>query len=655
MLVDLHLRNFAVLAGASVEFGPGLNVLTGETGAGKSIVVDSLSLLGGARAASDLVRSGAEQLAVTGVFRLQGPGAAAVAALLAGAGVEADGGEVVVRREIGREGRNRVFLNDQPVTLRLLAELAPQLLRIHGQREELGLAVPDLQRAWLDRSGGEAAAGLLAAVERTHGLWSALATRLERLRGDARLRAERLDLLRFQLAEIDRVRPHAGEEDELRRERDLLRHRETIERGLGEALELLVDGEGAAGDRVAAARERLADVAIWEPRVEEACRQLAELSTGLAELCRDLRACLPSSDEEPGRLDAVEERLAALERLLRRHGGTTGELLAARARIAEELGELEHDESHRDELEGDLSAALADFRGAALALSAARERWGAGLSARLAEELGELALERARLAVQLERRPRAGSPLELDGRAVEFGPTGVDAVVFLSRRTPARSRGRSGRIASGGELSRVFLALQLGGARRDGERRTGAGLRRGRRRHRRRGRGGGGTEAPAPGHLRPDPRRHPPAAGGLPRRPPLQGGEAGGGGKDLRRGARALARGAGRGGGAHAGWRGDHPADAVGRRRDARGGAEAAGVSRVRIWREGEPLGPLAAAVDRGAVLAIPTESSYGLAVDPRDAVAVARLMALKGRDAGKPLPVVVADGRGAAIAAGRP
>jgi DNA repair protein RecN (Recombination protein N) len=461
VLVDLHLRNLAVLAGASVEFGPGLNVLTGETGAGKSIVVDSLSLLGGARAASDLVRAGAEQLAVTGVFRLQGPGAAAVAALLAGAGVEADGGEVVVRREIGREGRNRVFLNDQPVTLRLLAELAPQLLRIHGQREELGLAVPDLQRAWLDRSGGEEAAGLLAAVERTHGLWSALATRLERLRGDARLRSERLDLLRFQLAEIDRVRPHAGEEDELRRERDLLRHRETIERGLGEALELLVDGEGAAGDRVAAARERLADVAVWEPRVEEACRQLAELSTGFAELARDLRACLPSSDEEPGRLDAVEERLAALERLLRRHGGTTGELLAARARIAEELAELEHDESHRDELEGDLSAALADYRHAALALSAARERWGAGLSARLAEELGDLALERARLAVGLERRPRAGSPLELDGRAVEFGATGVDAVIFLFSPNPGEEPRPLGRIASGGELSRVFLALQL--------------------------------------------------------------------------------------------------------------------------------------------------------------------------------------------------
>ena len=461
MLVDLHLRNLAVLAGASVEFGSGLNVLTGETGAGKSIVVDSLALLGGARAASDLVRAGAEQLAVSGVFRLQGPGAAAAAALLGEAGVEVDGAEIVVRREIGREGRNRVFLNDQPVTLRLLAELAPLLLRIHGQREELGLAVPDLQRAWLDRSGGDEAAALLDAVDKAYERWAGLAARLERLRGDARLRTERLDLLRFQLGEIDRVRPHAGEEDELRRERDQLRHREAIERGLGGALDLLLDGEASASDRLAGAREQLLDVAVWEPGVEEAARTLAELAASLGETARELRTLLPSSDDEPGRLDAIEERLAGLERLMRRHGGSTVELLAARARIAEELGELEHDESHRDELEKEIAEALADYRRAALALSAGRERWGGGLSTRLTEELADLALERARLSVRLERRARADSPLEIDGRAVEFGSSGLDAVVFAFSPNPGEEPRPLGRIASGGELSRVFLALQL--------------------------------------------------------------------------------------------------------------------------------------------------------------------------------------------------
>src|SRR5688500_12544832 len=195
VLLDLHVKNLAVLASAEVSFGTGLNVLTGETGAGKSIVVDSLALLGGARAAADLIRAGADSLSVTGVFRPTGD---AWRAPLLAAGIEVEGDELVVRREIGREGRNRVFLADQPATLRLLADLSPYLLRIHGQREELGLVAPDLQRAWLDRSAGAEAAALLAEVSAAYVEWQALAARLGRLQGDDRLRRERLDLLRFQ-------------------------------------------------------------------------------------------------------------------------------------------------------------------------------------------------------------------------------------------------------------------------------------------------------------------------------------------------------------------------------------------------------------------------------------------------------------------------
>ena len=152
MLRDLHVRNLAVLAEASVDFGPGLNVLSGETGAGKSIVIDSLALLAGGRASAELIRTGADTLTVTGSFT---PAGEAWKQVLAEAGVEPAGGELVVRREVSREGRNRVFVNDQPATLRLLSDVMPALLRIHGQREELGLAQPELQRAWVDRQGGE--------------------------------------------------------------------------------------------------------------------------------------------------------------------------------------------------------------------------------------------------------------------------------------------------------------------------------------------------------------------------------------------------------------------------------------------------------------------------------------------------------------------
>ena len=202
MLGHLHIKNLAVLSEASVEFSPGWNVLTGETGAGKSIVVDSLALLTGARASADLIRTDAETLTVTGTF--EGADDTVIAALEE-AGLDGGGGELVVRREISRSGRNRVFVNDQPATLRLLADVMPALLRIHGQREELGLAQPELQRAWVDRQGGEQALELQARVARLHAEHRRLAERLTGVDGGERMRQERLELVAFQIAEIERA------------------------------------------------------------------------------------------------------------------------------------------------------------------------------------------------------------------------------------------------------------------------------------------------------------------------------------------------------------------------------------------------------------------------------------------------------------------
>ncbi len=450
MLAELHLRNLAVLAGANVEFGPGLNVLTGETGAGKSIVVDGLALLSGARASAELVRAGAEQLLVTGIFRGRDP---EVEAQLAAAGIEPEGDELVVRREIGREGRNRVFLNDQPATLRLLSELAPRRLRLHGQREELGLAAPDLQRVG-------AAAALRAKVGEGCREWRALAARLALLRGDQRARAERLELLRYQLAELVRVNPGAGEEEELHRERGRLRHREAIARSLAVGLELLADGEGAASDQLGAAREALREAARFEPAAAGAGRLLTGPVPLPAAGGGELRAALPA-DDEPGRLDRVEERLCELERLVRRHAVPADALPELRQRLAMELEQLGEDEGNREGLEAACAEALAGFTAAAAALSRARADWGEELARALARELADLALPRARFAVRLERRLAADSPLALEGRPIDFGPLGYDSVVFEFSPNPGEGLRPLARIASGGELSRVYLALQL--------------------------------------------------------------------------------------------------------------------------------------------------------------------------------------------------
>jgi DNA repair protein RecN (Recombination protein N) len=458
VLREIHVRNLAVLAEASVEFGPGFNVLSGETGAGKSIVVDSLSLLAGARASAEMVRTGAEALTVSGVFEPEGNGWRAV---LEEAGLEAEGEEVLVRREIGRGGRNRVFVNDQPTTLRLLADLAPFLLRIHGQRDELGLVEPELQRAMLDRSGGAEAAPLLAAVAEAFDQHARLSERLERLSGDDRVRRERLDLLRFQAGEIDAARLRAGEEVELKAERDVLRNAEAITRALGTAFSLVFEEEGSAVERAGKAESFLAEVEAWEPQAAAWRAELEDARIRLTETARSLQRRLDGLEADPARLDFVEERLALLERLCRKHGGSSAAVLARRAEIEIELAELEGDAENREELEGKVDAALSDYRQAALALSQARAAWGAALVERIEGELKDLGLSRARLAVTLERRRRAGSPLVLGGEEVELGRDGVDQVVFLFAPNLGEEPRPLARIASGGELSRIHLALQL--------------------------------------------------------------------------------------------------------------------------------------------------------------------------------------------------
>jgi DNA repair protein RecN (Recombination protein N) len=458
VLRELHVRNIAVVAAAAVELGPGLNALTGETGAGKSIVVDSLALLAGARASADLVRGGAETLTVTGVFEPAGDG---WRRQLAEAGLDGSD-ELLVRREISVGGRNRVFVNDQPATVRLLADLAPELLRIHGQREELGLVAPDLQRQWLDASGGAEGEALTARVGEAHESWRRLAERLARLSGDAAVRRQRLELLRAQAREVDAAGLEAGEEEELRQERELLRHREALDRSLDGAFRLLFDDEEAAAPRAARARALLGEITAWEPRAAAWSAEIEELRIRLEEVARDVRGRLDDIAADPDRLNAVEDRLAVVERVCRRLGlAGSAEVLARRREIAAELEELEGDAGGREELEEAVAAALAAYREAAGELSRARGVWGEALARRMERELADLGLAQAQLAVRLTRRRRGDSPLSVDGEAVEFGAHGFDQVVFEFAANPGEEPRPLSRIASGGELSRLYLALQL--------------------------------------------------------------------------------------------------------------------------------------------------------------------------------------------------
>jgi DNA repair protein RecN (Recombination protein N) len=335
--------------------------------------------------------------------------------------------ELVVRREVTRDGPNQVFLNDEPVTLKLLARIAPALLRIHAQREELNLVSSEFQRQLLDRSAGKDGQRLLSKAAGAYADYQQLMDRWQRLAGDEKARLERLDLLRFQKQEIDAARVIEKEEEDLRSERDVLRHLEAIREALGISVGSLLE----------------------------------ELRIRLEEMSRDVTQRLQEITAEPGRLDEIEERLALLERLFRKYGATSTDVLDYRQRLGIELDELTMDDESKQAIQQEMASSLEVYRKRATELSAARSRWGATLAKGVESELADLAMARARFSVALSRRSRAQSPLRIEGVAVEFGADGFDEVVFELAANPGEAKGALAEVASGGELSRVYLALRL--------------------------------------------------------------------------------------------------------------------------------------------------------------------------------------------------
>ena len=398
---------------------------------------------------------------MTGVFSTSGED------LLDSAGIEA-GNELVVRREISREGRNRVFVNDQPVTLGLLTRLAPDLLRIHGQREELSLVRQDPQRSWLDQSGGAEGVVLLESVSSSYRSFREADRRLSRLRELGRERAHRLDLLRYQVTEIDAAALVSGEEVSLREERDVLRHAETILSALAMGWELLSDDEGSAEDRLARCSVALDGIAAWESRAAGWSAEMEELRIRLSEVGLALRRRMDSIEADPGRLGDVEDRLAALERLFRKYGESSAEVLEYRDRIEAELHELEGDEAGEDELQRVRDQRLAEYEARATELSRERRRWAGHLEKGVERELSELALAKSQFRVQVTHRHRQDGPLDVDGTSVAPSEWGIDDVTFLFSPNPGEEIRPLAKVASGGELARLYLALQVA-ARGGGE------------------------------------------------------------------------------------------------------------------------------------------------------------------------------------------
>lgn len=452
MLLEIRVRNFAVIDAVTVSFQSGLNVLTGETGAGKSMLLDAILLIRGARAQTDVIRTDTEIATVEAVFEAAPRGAAAV--VLEEAGLGLDQGQVVVRRELTRSGRHRAFVNDSPVTVGLLERLGDHLVEIHGQHEHQRLLEPARQLDLLDRFADTEELG-----DRVGELFAkhrAAGTELERARAAERDRAQREDLLRLQVSELDAARLRVGEEEELRVERRRLQHAERLSAGLAEAASLLNDDDGSAMSRLHRTARLLRDLARLDPAFGAPADSVDGAGALVEDALASVRALRESIAMTPGRLEALDERLDALTRLKRKYGDTESAMLAFRETAADELERLGRHEAILAEQERMLAELEAELSGAAHELSKRRHEAAERFAGEAARELRQLGMEHARFEIAVTRAPFA-----------EIGARGLDRVEFRLSTNPGEDVRPLARIASGGELSRTMLALKAILARAD--------------------------------------------------------------------------------------------------------------------------------------------------------------------------------------------
>ena len=442
MLHELRVENLLLMERAELSLGPGLNVLTGETGAGKSLLASALDLLLGGKARAGIVREGASEAYVEGIFALPD--------WLAGDERLPDGAEeVVLARRVWPDGRTRAYLCGRSATVADLRELGSRLLSFYGQHEHRRLMVTAAQLDVLDRFCGPEQARLRAEAAGAQDAVRALEARLEDLAGADGARERELDLLGFELAEIDRIAPTEVEEAELVAERERLRHAEGLAAATQIAAEALAPSEEGLGAvaLLARASDELAGAAVIDPGLASLAERLASLRYEAEDAAAELRGHAEGGEAEPGRLEVVEERLAELARLARKHGGSIAAVLEHAERCRRREAELRDLDASVAGVQRDLDAARRRRQELSDALSAARESAAPRLAREVLGRLGELAMAEARFEVSVRRRP--------DG----FGRSGQDAVEFLIAPNPGLGLGPLREVASGGEMSRVMLAL----------------------------------------------------------------------------------------------------------------------------------------------------------------------------------------------------
>ncbi len=461
MLVELSIRDFAIIDAIDLRLAPGFNVLTGETGAGKSILIDAVDMLLGGRADPTFVRAGAEAARIEGLFRLDERTQALITPILEREGLEGERpDELLLGREIRREGRSICRVNGRTVSLALLKEIGQNLVDIHGQSEHLSLLRVREHLNLLDRYAGleDARAELAGLVHQLR----AVRAELEKLRRDERELARRADLLRFQVEEIESARLEVGEEEALLEERTRLANAEQLAALASEAYALLYEGSNgssAALDLIGQAMRALAALAKIDPATAEIAQAVEAASYQLDDAARTLRHYQDTIEFNPARLNQVEERLDLIRRLKRKYGDSIPEILAYARQAAAELEGITHSEERVEALRLEEEALLQRIGAQAERLSQARREAALRLAQGVERELTDLRMAGARFAVDIQwAEDENGVPV--GDRRYAFDATGIDRVEFLVAPNPGEGLKPLVKIASGGETSRLMLALK---------------------------------------------------------------------------------------------------------------------------------------------------------------------------------------------------
>jgi DNA repair protein RecN (Recombination protein N) len=460
VITYLKVRNLAIVEELAIEPGPGLNVLTGETGAGKSLLIDSLELLRGARGSSEMIRTGSDRMTAEAVFHLAGSFRQRLDEL----GIECETGddlvELIVRREVAANGRARVLINGSPVSVRELGATMDAALEIHGQNESHQRVAGQSYRELVDEYGGHGA--LLESTRTAFHAWKEAAVRLEQMAGAERDRALRLDLLKYQIDEIATAQLDPGEEEPLREEKAILSHaREMIEVTAG-AYQMIDEDESSAIAQLGRALHLIQPLARQIGELEQIANELQDVLYRVQDLGRTLGGLSERVRHDPLRLEHVEDRLATIDRLKKKYGGTAEAVLEHLGRIQDEFDSLTDYDASLEKLRRSEESLFLAYRKAAEKLSAARRKTAKRFETAIQSELNDLAMERTSVRVTVEPRSERRSESDDEDAPVPrtgYSPDGFDRVEILIAPNRGEEPRPMQRIASGGELSRIQLAI----------------------------------------------------------------------------------------------------------------------------------------------------------------------------------------------------